>query len=49
MSDIKRGEMFYINRGGHRTTAANNIQTVRQLLSAMTKTMRTAMLLKSYI
>ena len=50
MSDIKRGEIFYISRGGgHTHKAANNIQTVRRLLLAMTKTMRTAMLLKSYI
>lgn len=50
MSDIKRGEIFYISRGGgHRTTEVNNMQTVRQSLSAMTRTMRIAMLLKSYI
>lgn len=49
MNDIKRGEMFYISRGGHRTTEVNNMQTVRQSLSAMTRTMRMAMLLKSYI
>lgn len=31
MNDIKRGEMFYISRGGgHPTTGANNTQTVRQ-------------------
>lgn len=31
MNDIKRGEMFYISRGGgHSTTGANNTQTVRR-------------------
>lgn len=30
MNDIKRGEIFYISRGGHPTTGANNTQTVRR-------------------
>lgn len=30
MNDIKRGEMFYIGRGGHPIKAANNTQTVRR-------------------
>lgn len=31
MNDIKRGEMFYISRGGgNPTTGANNTQTVRR-------------------
>lgn len=45
MSDIKRGEIFYISRGGgHPHKEVSNIQTVRQWLSAMTRTMRTAVL-----
>lgn len=30
MNDIKRGEMFYISRGGHHTTGANSTPTVRR-------------------
>lgn len=31
MDDIKRGEIFYISRGGgHPTTGANSAQTVRR-------------------
>ena len=30
MNDIKRGEMFYIGRGGHPATGANSTPTVRR-------------------
>ena len=30
MNDIKRGEMFYISRGGYPTTGANSTPTVRR-------------------
>lgn len=30
MDNIKRGEMFYISRGGHPITGANSTPTVRR-------------------
>ena len=32
MDNIKRGEMFYISRGGHRIAGASSTPTVRQSL-----------------
>lgn len=32
MNNIKRGEMFYISRGGGRITGANSTPTVRRSL-----------------
>lgn len=37
MDDIKRGEIFYIARGGHQA-GVNSSRTDPQLLSAMTRT-----------
>ncbi len=41
MDNIKRGEIFYISRGGH-LAAVSSRQTVRQWWLAMTETTRTA-------
>lgn len=38
MDDIKRGEIFYIARGGGRQVGVSNLQTDPQLLSATTRT-----------
>lgn len=38
MDDIKRGEIFYIARGGGQQAGVSSLRTDPQLLSAMTRT-----------
>ena len=47
MNDIKRGEMFYISRGGASYNGSE--QHADRPWLATTRTMRTAMLLRLYI
>ena len=41
MDNIKRGEIFYIARGGGQQTGVNSLRTDLRLLSVMTKTICT--------
>lgn len=50
MNDIKRGEMFYISRGGASYNGSEqHSDRLAVVVSPIIRTMRTAMLLKSYI
>lgn len=49
MNDIKRGEMFYISRGGASYNGSEQHADRPAVVVATTRTMRTAMLLRLYI